>query len=336
MHIKRIFLASSNELKADREAVEIAINRLNKRWVHRGLFIHLEIWEDFDDTVSATRKQDDYNKALRNCDMAAVLAYSKVGKYTAEEFQEAIAAFKAQGKPKVLVYLKQNPPAARPQADVASLAAFEARVKALGHFANPYTDATDLCAHLVDQLERQVSGEGWSLETDLKTPAPNRSTGGIQVGGSNQGIANTGHMSIHTGGGAFVGGGVFQGTGSTFAGRDAFITHAPAASAPVCAVPAPAPSPLDPVAQVVAQVPDEAARRAAEQLLQEIRDLAQQAPADKAQADGLLARLSEHLLGLVPSAAQAVGAALGTPLLQGVAGPVTAYVLGKLGIAEGA
>lgn len=50
----RIFLASSSELAAERAAIEIRVNRINKAWQPEGIFLHLEIWEDFIGTVSRT------------------------------------------------------------------------------------------------------------------------------------------------------------------------------------------------------------------------------------------------------------------------------------------
>jgi len=47
--------------------------------------------------------------------------------------------------------------------------------------------------------------------------------------------------------------------------------------------------------------------------------------------DEKLATLVEKLVGLVPGAVSAVASAFGSPLLAGLAGPVTSFVLKKLG-----
>ncbi|MGH8555020.1 MAG: hypothetical protein ACREUD_05575 [Gammaproteobacteria bacterium] len=59
MLTKKIFLASSAELKDDRKEFEIFINRKNNDWVDQGVFIELIVWEDFLDAVSKTRLQDE-------------------------------------------------------------------------------------------------------------------------------------------------------------------------------------------------------------------------------------------------------------------------------------
>jgi hypothetical protein len=59
MKTKKIFLASSSELKNDRKEFEIFINRKNIDLQKKGFFIELVIWEDFLDAMSQTRLQDE-------------------------------------------------------------------------------------------------------------------------------------------------------------------------------------------------------------------------------------------------------------------------------------
>ena len=58
MNTIKIFLASSAELSKDRKEFENFIGRENKRLQPQGIFLHLDIWEDFIDAISATRLQD--------------------------------------------------------------------------------------------------------------------------------------------------------------------------------------------------------------------------------------------------------------------------------------
>ena len=82
MITKKVFLASSAELKEDREQFEIFINRKNKDWNAKGVFLDLVVWEDFLDAMSQTRLQDEYNKAIRECELFVMLFWTKVGPYT--------------------------------------------------------------------------------------------------------------------------------------------------------------------------------------------------------------------------------------------------------------
>ncbi len=102
----KIFLASSSELKEDREKFEILINRKNQQWHDRGAFLDLEGWENFLDALSKSRLQGEYNKAIKECDIFVMLFWTKVGKYTEEEFETAFGQFKATNKPVIYTYFK--------------------------------------------------------------------------------------------------------------------------------------------------------------------------------------------------------------------------------------
>ncbi len=95
-----IFLASSMELKTDRDQLEIFINRENKKMIENGMFLNLNIWEDFVDSISKTRLQDEYNNVAKNSDIFISLFSTKVGIYTEEEFEVAHKNFIENNKPK--------------------------------------------------------------------------------------------------------------------------------------------------------------------------------------------------------------------------------------------
>ena len=60
--------------------------------------------------MSATRSQDEYNKIIQEVDIFVMLFWTKVGKYTHEEFTLAKKLFLETGKPRVLVYQKMANP----------------------------------------------------------------------------------------------------------------------------------------------------------------------------------------------------------------------------------
>jgi hypothetical protein len=88
MHTIKIFLASSSELKADRDQFEIFLSRRNERWVNKGLFLKPVRWENFLDAMSQTRLQEEYNRAIQGCD----LFVTRLGKLMAsfENFRKFI------------------------------------------------------------------------------------------------------------------------------------------------------------------------------------------------------------------------------------------------------
>jgi len=140
----KIFLASSNELKAEREKFEIEVYRKCKAWFDQSIFLHLDIWEDLSARMSETRSQDEYNKNIVGADLFVLLAYSKVGMYTAEEFDRAFGAFKNTQKRFIFTYFKKTDGETQP-----SLQNFKDRLSGLGHFYANYIDFNDLWYQLI-------------------------------------------------------------------------------------------------------------------------------------------------------------------------------------------
>jgi len=82
MQIRKIFLASSQELEQDRRAFELMLGRLNQQWRPRNFTFDLIVWENFIDAMSRDGLQKEYNKALRDCDIFVMMFFTKVGRYT--------------------------------------------------------------------------------------------------------------------------------------------------------------------------------------------------------------------------------------------------------------
>ncbi|MCP5142179.1 MAG: hypothetical protein H6980_07500 [Gammaproteobacteria bacterium] len=152
----RIFLASSAELRDDRDAFDLYFRQLNDRLRNDGLYLEIVRWENFLDAMSDTRLQDEYNAAIRACDIFVSLFRTKTGKYTAEEFGVAWEQFKATGKPRIYTYFHatQVPTNADNRADLMSLWAFKDQLNELGHFPTEYDSIEGLKRHFRDQLDR--------------------------------------------------------------------------------------------------------------------------------------------------------------------------------------
>ncbi len=97
----RIFLASSAELREDRDAFDLHFRQQNDQFRKKGFYLEIVRWENFFDAMSETRLQDEYNKALCDCDIFMSLFFTKTGKFTEEEFDAAHRHFKATGRPRI-------------------------------------------------------------------------------------------------------------------------------------------------------------------------------------------------------------------------------------------
>jgi hypothetical protein len=154
----RIFLASSNELKPDRDAFELHFRRENDRYQATGQYLEIVRWENFLDAVSHTRKQDDYNQAIKECDIFVSLFATKAGKFTEEEFDTAYAQFKSDGVPTIFTFFKDeqvNIGSLRPE-DMGSLWAMQKKLDGLGHFYTNYQNTADLNLRFTQQLQKMT------------------------------------------------------------------------------------------------------------------------------------------------------------------------------------
>ena len=102
----RIFLASSAELREDRDGFDLYFRQQNDQLRKKGFYLEIVRWEIFLDAMSETRLQDEYNKAIRDCDVFVSLFFTKTGKFTDEEFDVAHRQFKNSGKPLIYTFFK--------------------------------------------------------------------------------------------------------------------------------------------------------------------------------------------------------------------------------------
>lgn len=153
MKIIKIFLASSSELERDRQEFEIFIARKNPEYIKHNCYLELVLWENFIDAMSITRLQDEYNNAIKECDIFVSLFYTKVGKYTEEEFFKAFSSFKVDNKPIIYTYFKDSQiKMSEITPNVMSLFKFQEKLRELGHFQTNYSDISDLKYKFGEQL----------------------------------------------------------------------------------------------------------------------------------------------------------------------------------------
>ena len=156
MKIIKILLASSSELKDDREQFEIFINRKNKEYIKKDIFLELVIWEDFLDAMSATGLRNEYNKAITDCDVFVSLFKTKVGQYTEEEFTQAFKTFKINNRPLIYTYFQDSQINVNQVniEDLTSLKNFKDKLSQLGHDYTIYKNIDDLKHRFSEQLNK--------------------------------------------------------------------------------------------------------------------------------------------------------------------------------------
>ena len=152
----RIFLASSSELREDRDAFELYFLQQNHGLLKKGFQLKVERWENLFSAMSKTRSQDEYNKVICKCDVFVSLFGTKTGKYTEEEFDVAHRQFKSTGKPLIYTFFKDTEikTGNAPRKDLQSLWAFQDKLQKLEHFYDQYDSIEGLKLQFRGQLDK--------------------------------------------------------------------------------------------------------------------------------------------------------------------------------------
>jgi len=152
-----IFLASSKELAKDRDAFNLYFHQQNDWRLKEGIYLKIIHWEDFIDAMSDNGLQEEYNDAVRQCDIFVSLFSTKVGKYTEEEFDVAYMEYKKTKKrPKVYTFFKDTEikTSALDEKALKSLWKFQKKLKKLKHYQTEYDNIEDLKLQFSDQLRK--------------------------------------------------------------------------------------------------------------------------------------------------------------------------------------
>jgi hypothetical protein len=168
----KIFLASSQELVDDRRAFELMIGRLNQEWRARDYIFDVILWENVIDAMSKDGLQKEYNRAIAESDLFVMLFFTKVGRYTQEEFETAFAGM-TQGGPRIFTYFRNDSILTGNIDDsIKSLLDFKARLKALNHYVTTYRNTEDLQFQFSRQLEK-LYGDAAAEQMEItdRTPA---------------------------------------------------------------------------------------------------------------------------------------------------------------------
>jgi hypothetical protein len=154
-----IFLASSSELKEDRDAFDLYIRQENDDLIKQGIYVEIKRWENFLDAMSETCLQDDYDSAIRESDIFVCLFKTKAGKYTEHEFEVAHRSFSDLGKPRIYTYFKIAEVSTHQSSREAlsSLWAFQDKLLGLGHYHTEYKSCEDLNLKFRRQLDKLLN-----------------------------------------------------------------------------------------------------------------------------------------------------------------------------------
>ena len=100
-----VFLASSiDEFKYERIDLGDFIRKITDQTIEQDMYLKFSVCENMSNSVSKSRKQEEYNQEIRKSDFFYVIFGKKAGEYTIEELDIAAQQFKETGKPAIFVY----------------------------------------------------------------------------------------------------------------------------------------------------------------------------------------------------------------------------------------
>lgn len=154
----KIFLASSSELREDRDAFELYFRQQNDLWRKKGVYLKIIRWENFLDALTEKGLQDDYNREVRDCDIFVSLFFTKTGRYTEEEFDIAHQQFLENNKPLMYTFFKDaQVNIGQIDDEINTLLKFKQKLTKLNHYHTNYIDIEHLKLQFKDQLEKLVA-----------------------------------------------------------------------------------------------------------------------------------------------------------------------------------
>ncbi|MEM7086898.1 MAG: COR domain-containing protein [Bacteroidota bacterium] len=164
--VLKMFLASSSELKPEREKIETALSRRNNTLRKQGFFIELLTWED-SKYEKYFRSQDNYNLAIDDCNFFAMLVHSKVGKFSNEEFNQAKNRFNEEKHPFIQIFEKDaDIPKNQSKEEALSRFDFLEQLREEDHFPKTFKNPDQLIQKLEDTIDNLLADEDFVQRLD--------------------------------------------------------------------------------------------------------------------------------------------------------------------------
>jgi hypothetical protein len=160
----KVFLASSDELKDERQKFGNLIRQLDDIFIKRGIHIQLLMWEDMDPSYNNCRKQDEYNAWIRESQIFVALFYTRAGQYTLEELEVARTENSRRQEPKLMIYCRSLQTGEVEEQDLLEFK--QTLEKQLGHFWGNYATTDKLHLDFVMYFMRSTEGRSSALKVE--------------------------------------------------------------------------------------------------------------------------------------------------------------------------
>lgn len=169
-----VFLASSSALDEERKQIENWISRQNDSLLEYDLYLRLVIWEKLTGAFSTTRKQEEFNQDVVNCEIFICLVHDRVGDFTNEEFKKAYESFRNGNFPRLLlVYFKNTPILPSNLGQFQTVLDLKEQIKKLEQHGREYTTVEELLSQLAQEFDAYLSKLKSSRVLNANSSLPN-------------------------------------------------------------------------------------------------------------------------------------------------------------------
>ena len=154
-----LFLASSNDLEEERNAIDLMITKEYDHLKKDSIQLKLVRWEDMLQSFQPTSFQDSINVQLFLCDIFIVLFGIRIGKFTLEEFEIAYERLKNNQKPNYLfVFFKTGIEMDDDiEDDYMEVVKLKKKIKTYEQIYHTYKDINSLKLSIKEQLRLIIS-----------------------------------------------------------------------------------------------------------------------------------------------------------------------------------
>lgn len=157
-----VFLGCSKELESDQRELGDFFSELNGLLADHGTYLRLVRWQW--DGVNSPLK--DYASLIHESELCLFLYFTTAGDTMEERFSEALKAFRAEGRPRIVTWFREVPDEKTMSSE---LSAFRDRLDGeLHHFYNTYGSLDSVKLGMLLQIARDAVGdEGLGLSDSL-------------------------------------------------------------------------------------------------------------------------------------------------------------------------
>jgi internalin A len=152
-NVCRVFLASSLNLKAQRDQIDLYLRKQNDRLREQGRYLEIVRCEDASLQLSSKGDQETLNDTAAACGVFLCFISSDIGESTVAEFDSAYESFRRRGLPRIYVFKLNSDEMIASSKRIENLSQFIGKIENLGHYIYNFNSIDVIRNRLRDELD---------------------------------------------------------------------------------------------------------------------------------------------------------------------------------------